>query len=213
MNLATYLQASLFSTKNTPMTPRQRILKAIYPLIMLKGKLFPSKIDAQKNASHVTPPNSIYNLEVMLNNGSVVSLSKYKGQKLVIVNTASDCGYTGQYDELESVFTEYKGKVMMLAFPANDFKNQETADDTTIAQFCRMNYGISFPIAQKASVVKSASQHPIFQWLSSKEANGWCRQAPIWNFCKYVINEEGILTHFFSQNISPTSKAFLESLV
>jgi len=140
-------------------------------------------------------------------------LSKYKGQKLVIVNTASDCGYTGQYDELESIYTEYKGKVMMLAFPANDFKNQETADDSSIAQFCRMNYGISFPIAQKASVVKGSLQHPIFQWLSSKEANGWCRQAPIWNFCKYVINEEGVLTHFFSQNISPTSKVFLESLV
>jgi len=195
------------------MTPRQRILKAIYPLIMLKGKLFPSKIDVQKNVLQAPSTSSIYDLELVLNNGSTVSLSKYKGQKLVIVNTASDCGYTGQYDELESIYTEYKGKVMMLAFPANDFKNQETADDSSIAQFCRMNYGISFPIAQKASVVKGSLQHPIFQWLSSKEANGWCRQAPIWNFCKYVINEEGVLTHFFSQNISPTSKVFLESLV
>lgn len=195
------------------MTVRQRILKAIYPLIMLKGKLFPSKIDVQKNVLQAPSTTSIYDLEFVLNNGTTVTLSKYKGQKLVIVNTASDCGYTGQYDELESVFTEYKGRVMMLAFPANDFKNQETADDSAIAQFCRMNYGISFPIAQKTNVIKSANQHPIFQWLSSKEANGWCRQAPVWNFCKYVINEEGILTHFFSQNISPTSKVFLESLV
>ncbi|MDI9366014.1 MAG: glutathione peroxidase [Flavobacterium sp.] len=195
------------------MTPRQRILKAIYPLIMLKGKLFPSKIDVQKNVLQAPSTTSIYHLELVLNNGSTITLSKYKGQKLVIVNTASNCGYTGQYNELENVFTEYKGKVMMLAFPANDFKNQETAADSTIAQFCKVNYGISFPIAQKTNVVKSASQHPIFQWLSSKEKNGWCSQAPTWNFCKYVINEEGILTHFFSQNISPTSKVFLESLV
>jgi len=195
------------------MTVRQRILKAIYPLIMLKGKLFPSKLDLQKNTLNVAPLSSIYDLDVVLNNGSVVSLNKYRGQKLVIINTASDCGYTGQYDELENVFTEYKGKAMMLAFPANDFKNQETADDSAIAQFCRMNFGISFPIAQKTSVVKGSLQHPIFQWLSSKEANGWCSQAPIWNFCKYVINEEGVLTHFFSHNISPTSKVFLESLV
>lgn len=195
------------------MTPRQRILKAIYPLIMLKGKLFPSKLDIQKNTLQAQPSTSIYDLELVLNNGTTIALSKYKGQKLVIVNTASDCGYTGQYDELESVFTEYKGKVTMLAFPANDFKNQETATNDTIAQFCRMNYGISFPIAQKADVVKGSLQHPIFQWLSSREKNGWCNQAPIWNFCKYIINEEGILTHFFSQNVSPNSKVFLASLV
>lgn len=195
------------------MTPRQRILKAIYPLIMLKGKLFPSKLDIQKNTLQAQPSTSIYDLELVLNNGTTIALSKYKGQKLVIVNTASDCGYTGQYDELESVFTEYKGKVTMLAFPANDFKNQETATNDTIAQFCRMNYGISFPIAQKANVVKGSLQHPIFQWLSSREKNGWCNQAPIWNFCKYIINEEGILTHFFSQNVSPNSKVFLASLV
>lgn len=195
------------------MTPRQRILKALYPLIMLKGKLFPSKADVQKNTLQVQPLTSIFDVEFVLNNGTTISLKKYKGQKIVIVNTASDCGYTGQYDDLESVFTEYKGKVMMLAFPANDFQNQETATNDTIAQFCRMNYGISFPIAQKAIVVKGLTQHPIFQWLSSKEKNGWCNQAPIWNFCKYVINEQGILTHFFSQNVSPTSKVFLESLV
>lgn len=195
------------------MTPRQRILKAIYPLIMLKGKLFPSKLDIQKNTLQAQPSTSIYDLQLVLNNGTTIALSKYKGQKLVIVNTASDCGYTGQYDELESVFTEYKGKVTMLAFPANDFKNQETATNDTIAQFCRMNYGISFPIAQKANVVKGSLQHPIFQWLSSREKNGWCNQAPIWNFCKYIINEEGILTHFFSQNVSPNSKVFLASLV
>lgn len=213
MNLATYLQVGLYLQKSIVMTLRQRFLKAIYPLIMLKGKLLPAKNDVQKNIELVAPNSSIYDLEVRLNNGSVLSLSKFKGQKLVIINTASDCGYTGQYDELESVFTEYKGKVMMLAFPANDFKNQETADDSTIAQFCRMNYGISFPIAQKATVVKSSAQHPVFEWLSNKEKNGWCSQAPIWNFCKYVINEEGFLTHFFSQNISPTSSEFIASLV
>ena len=194
------------------MTTQQQILKALYKVIMLKGKLFPSLKDIKKN-THLVPANAIfYDINVVANDGTAIDLSKYKGKKIVIVNTASNCGYTAQYDELESLFTEYKNYVTVLAFPANDFRNQETGSDASIAEFCRLNFGVRFPIMQKCSVVKGRQQHPVFKWLSHESSNGWCNQAPIWNFCKYIIDEEGRLTHFFSQNISPTSKQFIEAL-
>jgi glutathione peroxidase len=195
------------------MTGRQKILKALYKVIMLKGKLFPSSKDVQKNTLQVTPNTAFYNIEVLANDGTTVDLSKYKGKKIVIVNTASNCGYTAQYDELESLYTEYKDKIIVLAFPANDFKNQETGNDASIAEFCRLNFGVRFPIMQKTSVIKGTQQHPIFKWLSYESRNGWCNQAPIWNFCKYIVDEEGRLTHFFSQNISPTSQEFIDAII
>jgi glutathione peroxidase len=195
------------------MTIKQQILKALYKVIMLKGKFFPSDKDVQINKLQVCQNSIFYNIEVKANDGTDVVLSNYKGKKIVIVNTASDCGYTAQYDELESLFTEYKNNVVVLAFPANDFKNQETGNDASIAEFCRLNFGVRFPIMQKSSVVKGPQQHPIFKWLSHEASNGWCNQAPIWNFCKYIIDEEGTLTHFFSQNISPTSKQFIDAIM
>jgi glutathione peroxidase len=195
------------------MTIKQQILKALYKVIMLKGKLFPSNKDIIKNTLQVPPHTAFYNIEVLANDGTTVDLNKYKGKKIVIVNTASDCGYTAQYEELESLFTEYKSNVMVLAFPANDFRNQESGNDTSIAEFCRLNFGIRFPIMQKSSVVKGSLQHPIFKWLSQESSNGWCNQEPIWNFCKYIIDGEGRLTHFFSQNISPTSKQFIDAIM
>ena len=195
------------------MTIKQQILKAFYKVIMLKGKFFPSDKDVQINKLQIYQNSIFYNIEAKANDGTDVVLSNYKGKKIVIVNTASDCGYTAQYDELESLFTEYKNNVVVLAFPANDFKNQEIGNDASIAEFCRLNFGVRFPIMQKSSVVKGPQQHPIFKWLSHESNNGWCNQAPIWNFCKYIIDEEGRLTHFFSQNISPTSKQFIDAIM
>ncbi len=194
------------------MTLKQQILKQLYKLIMLKGQLFPSVFDAQKNEMHVTGFKSFYDLTTTANNGSGIDFSEFKGKKIIIVNTASDCGYTAQYDELETLYRQYKNKLVVLAFPANDFQNQERGSDDTIAQFCRLNYGISFPIMQKSSVVKGDNQNPIFKWLSDDSHNGWCHQQPTWNFCKYIVDENGNLTHFFSQNISPLSKIFIEAV-
>ncbi len=196
----------LLLIKRKDMTWRQSILKTIYPLIMLKGKLFPGSKDVQVNKAQTQPVNSFYTLKAVNNHGDTIDFSQFKGKKVMIINTASDCGFTGQYDELEKLHQQYKDKLVMLAFPANDFKEQEKNDDAAIAEFCKINYGITFMIMQKTHVIMGAEQNPVFQWLSHKEQNGWCGQAPVWNFSKYIINEEGVLTHFFSQMISPLSK-------
>ena len=194
------------------MTLQQKILQQAYKVLMLKGRLFPSKNDIQKNVLQILPNTVFYNLETLTNSGEKISLSTFKGKKIILVNTASNCGYTAQYDELENLYTQYKSKLVILAFPANDFMNQESGSDESIAQFCRNNFGISFPIMQKSSVTKGAFQNPVYVWLSSIASNGWCSQQPSWNFCKYIINEQGSLTHYFSQNISPLSKTFIQAL-
>ncbi len=194
------------------MALKQQVLQLSYKLLMLKGRLFPSTKDEQKNTLEVLSNTSFYNLETLTNSGEKINLNAYKGKKLILVNTASNCGYTAQYDELENLYTQNKNKLIILAFPANDFMNQESGTDERIAQFCRHNYGISFPIMQKSSVVKGDSQNPVYTWLSSVADNGWCSQQPSWNFCKYIINEQGSLTHYFSQNISPISNTFIKAL-
>ena len=112
-------------------------------------------------------------------------------------------GFTGQYEELENLYRENKDKLVILGFPANDFKEQEKKDNADIASFCKINYGVSFQLMQKSQVVKGAAQNPVFQWLSQPAQNGWCEQAPLWNFSKYLIDEQGVLQGFYSQMISP----------
>ena len=196
----------LMLIKRKDMTWRQSVLKTLYPLIMLKGKLFPAKNDIQVNENHKQPVNSFYALRAVNNQGDTVDFARFKGKKVLIVNTASDCGFTAQYDDLEKLHKKYKDKLVMIAFPANDFKEQEKKDDAAIAAFCKINYGISFQLMQKSHVVKGAEQNPVFRWLSHAEQNGWCEQQPVWNFSKYLIDENGVLTHFFSQSVSPISK-------
>ena len=193
----------LLLIKRKDMTWRQSILKTVYPLIMLKGKLFPGSKDVQVNTGKVSPPVSFYSLTAVGNKGDTIHFNQFKGKKVLIVNTASDCGFTGQYDELEKLYQQHKDQLVILAFPANDFKEQEKKDDAAIAEFCKINYGVTFPLMQKTHVVKGPEQHPVFQWLSQPAQNGWCRQQPMWNFSKYLINEDGVLTHFYSQHISP----------
>lgn len=192
----------LLLIKRKDMSLRQSIMKTIYPLIMLKGKLFAKKADYQSNDKNITPPVSFYTLHVTQNNGTIIDLNEYKGKKILIVNTASDCGYTGQFDDLEKLHQQNKDLVI-LGFPANDFKQQEKKDDKAIAEFCKVNYGVTFPLMQKTHVIKGAEQNAVFKWLSDPAMNGWCAQQPVWNFNKYLVNEEGVLVGYFSQNISP----------
>jgi glutathione peroxidase len=193
----------LFLIKRKDMTWRQSILRSVYPLIMLKGKLFPGSKDVQLNTGKITPPVSFYSLTAISNKGDTVHFNQFRGKKVLIVNTASDCGFTAQYDELEKLYQQYKDQLVILAFPANDFKEQEKKDDAAIAEFCKINYGVTFPLMQKSHVIKGPEQHPVFQWLTQRMQNGWCTQQPMWNFSKYIINEEGVLMGFYSQTISP----------
>lgn len=194
------------------MTWRQSVLRAVYPLMMLKGKLMPGSKDIQENREQALPPVSFYSLTAVSNRGDTVDFARFKGKKVLIVNTASDCGFTAQYGELETVYRQYKDKLVILAFPANDFKEQEKKDDAAIEEFCKVNYGVSFPIMQKSRVIKGPGQHAVFQWLSNPALNGWCNQQPTWNFSKYIIDEKGVLTHFYSQHISPLSKQVIPAI-
>ena len=200
------LAAVLFLIKRKDMTWRQSLLKTIYPVLMLKSKLFPGKKDVQLNTARTSSPVSFYSLNATTIAGSPLAFDSLKGKKVLLVNTASDCGYTGQFDELERLQRQYAGKIVVLGFPANDFKQQEKGDNASIAEFCRMNYGVSFTMLGKSSVIKGAEQNPVFRWLSDPAANGWCGQAPVWNFCKYLVDENGTLLGYFSQQVSPLDK-------
>jgi glutathione peroxidase len=173
-------------------------------LKLSKAKNMNTKI--LENTANATPATSVYDIPFELNNGKTATLSTYKNKKILIVNTASNCGYTNQYEGLENLFEQYKDKVELIAFPSNNFKEQEKGNDEEIAQFCKANYGITFPLAKKSVVIKTADQNRIFEWLTNKEKNGWLNEAPTWNFCKYLINEEGVLTHFFEAAIEPGSE-------
>jgi glutathione peroxidase len=197
------LVVAVLLMKKKDMSYRQSILKTMYPLIMLPGKMFGSKNAIQKNTANVNPTVDFYSLKIELNDGSILDLNQFKGKKIILVNTASDCGYTGQYAELEKLYQQQKEKLVIIGFPANDFKEQEKKDDAAIAAFCKINYGVTFYLAKKSQVIKGADQNPVFNWLSNKEKNGWCNQEPKWNFCKYLVDQNGVLTHFFAQTISP----------
>jgi len=186
------------------MTTRQRLLKLIYPAwIWWLNKT--SKNAKVLSHAPVNPPVSFYSLKGIMNNGKEFDMEQLKGKKIMLVNTASDCGYTGQYDDLQKLSEKYKNKLQVIGFPANDFKEQEKGTDEEIASFCKINFGVSFPLMKKSSVKKGPEQNPIFQWLSDPEKNGWSKQQPSWNFCKYLVDEEGRLTHYFASTIEPLS--------
>jgi glutathione peroxidase len=201
---------ALFLIKKKEMTYRQSVLKLIYPLIMLRGKLFGDAKAIQKNTNNIIPKESIYVISIQLNDGSIISMDQFRGKKILLVNTASDCGFTGQYEELEKLHQRYSNRLIVIGFPANDFKEQEQKDDAAIAKFCAINYGVTFLLAKKTHVVKGEQQNELFNWLSHKEKNGWCNQQPVWNFSKYLVNETGTLTHFFANTVSPLDTKMIE---
>jgi glutathione peroxidase len=184
------------------MTVRQQVLKLAYPLLMKlgRGKTF------LENKIKALPIADFYQLEATAINGESLLFSRFKGKKVLLVNTASDCGYTAQYKELEQLYRELAAELVIIAFPANDFKNQEKEDEATIAAFCEKNYCPGFPLAKKTKVVKGPGQHPVYRWLTEAGKNGWNNQPPVWNFSKYLVNEEGVLTHFFGPSFSPVGK-------
>ena len=192
------------------MTYRQKVLKAVYPAFMWFTKL--TGKNAEELSGSKEPPISFYTQKAILNNGDTFDFTSLKGKKVLLVNTASNCGYTNQYDDLQKLSEEYKDKLMVLGFPANDFKEQEKGNDTTIAEFCKINFGVTFPLLQKSSVVKSPQQNPVFQWLTDSTKNGWNNKEPTWNFSKYLVDEKGILVNYFDPSVSPSSEAVKQAI-
>jgi glutathione peroxidase len=186
-------------------TLRQRLLKSLYPLIMRLSKAG-SRGKVLENRQGAAAPASFYDLTGTLNSGQPLSFQDLQGKQVLLVNTASNCGYTGQYEELQQLSEQFAGQLVVLGFPANDFAEQEKADDKTIEQFCQVNFGVSFPLMKKSVVVKQPQQHPVYQWLSDARRNGWNEQAPDWNFAKYLVGPDGRLTHYFGPAVSPLSE-------
>lgn len=190
------------------MTIRQKLLKAVYPVFMrLQGKS--GKVLENEHKAPVIP---FHSLKTLTGSGATYDFSQLKGKKVLIVNTASNCGYTGQYDELQQLYKRFENKLVILGFPANDFKEQEKGNDEEIAQFCKVNFGVTFPLMKKSSVVKSNQQNEVYQWLTDAAKNGWNNQSPSWNFSKYLVNENGILTHYFDPAVSPLSEQVVNEI-
>lgn len=196
----TFVEMANRDSKN--MTTRQKILKAVYPVwVWFAGK---KGLNAGIVAhGKVVPKVSFYSLQDSTIDGLAFDFKKLKDKKVMLVNSASDCGYTGQYDDLQKLSETYAGKLVILGFPSNDFKDQEKGSDKEIAAFCRLNFGVTFPLMKKSRVKKGAGQNPVFEWLTDPEKNGWNSQPPAWNFCKYIVDEEGRLTHYFESTIKP----------
>jgi glutathione peroxidase len=193
------------------MTLRQRILKKIYPLFVALKSIGSGKKILVNEEQH-RPTQPFHALTISLIDGRSLPLSKLRGKKILAVNTASNCGFTNQYSELQKLHEMMKDELVIIGFPANDFKEQESGSNEEIASFCSSNFGVSFHLARKASVVKGLEQNPVFRWLSHKEQNGWNDQPPRWNFSKYLIDEEGVLTHYFDPAVSPLSEEVMEAL-
>jgi len=194
---------AIVNRNNKHSSVKQKILKAFYPAIMKLGQ---TKSMILVNNSKTEPIIDFYSLSFQQIDGTPFDMQQLKGKKVLIVNTASECGFTGQYEALEKLYQQNLNRLVIIGFPANDFKAQEKGSNEEIQRFCKKNYGVSFVLAEKGIVVKKGNQQQIFQWLSQQEKNGWCNQQPTWNFCKYLINENGTLTHFFSSSVDPFGK-------
>ena len=152
----------------------------------------------------------IYDFEASTIDGAAIDWSQYKGKKLLIVNTASKCGLTPQYEDLQAIYEKYNDKNFeIIGFPANDFLSQEPGSNSEIQEFCTKNYGVSFLMMEKISV-KGNNMHPLYKWLTSKKENGLQDSKVKWNFQKYLINEEGELVGHLPPKEKPTSERLLK---
>jgi glutathione peroxidase len=147
---------------------------------------------------------SIYDFRVKTLEGKDFDFSSLKGKKIMIVNTASKCGFTPQYKDLEEIYQKYQGDFVIIGFPANNFANQEPGSAAEIRKFCNENYGVTFPLMEKISV-KGDDMAPIYKWLTSKALNGVMDSEVKWNFQKYLIDEKGHLVDVIYSRETPSS--------
>ena len=178
-------------------------MKKIFIILFMFS--FFSKVIAGNNGT-------AYDYEFNSIDGDLIKLSQYKGKVIVVVNVASRCGYTPQYEDLQTLWSEYESKdLVVLGVPTNNFR-QEPGSNKEIKNFCETNYGVSFTMGSKQKI-KSSPMSDLYRWLSDPKQNGWNSSLPSWNFCKYVINEDGQLTHFLRSGVSPTGKEMSEIII
>lgn len=172
-------------------------------LIMFSFFSSPKTLDAQ----HKT----IYDFKVESLEGGTIDFAKYKGKKILIVNTASKCGYTPQYEELEKLYEKYKEKLVIIGFPSNDFLFQEPGNAQEIRNFCTKNYGVTFPMAAKIDV-KGKKMAPVYVWLTQKKYNNFSDNSVKWNFQKYLLDEKGNLVQVFAPGVTPMSAEVISAV-
>ena len=154
---------------------------------------------------------SLHDFKVPALDGSTIDFAQFKGKKILIVNTASECGFTSQYEGLEELYEKYKDKLVVVGFPANNFGGQEPGSNEEIKTFCKKNYGVSFPMAAKVSV-KGEDTAPIYKWLCNKNENGVLDAEIKWNFNKFLLDENGKLLYYFESKTTPMSEEITSKL-
>lgn len=181
----------------------------ILSLSLLLFLNFTSQAQTQSNKKNKMEKQTIYQFKVEDLSGKEFDFANLKGKKVIIVNTASRCGLTPQYKELEALYKKYKSKnLVIVGFPANNFGAQEPGTNSEIASFCQKNYGVTFPMMSKISV-KGKDMHKVYQFLTQKAKNGLQDSEVEWNFQKYLINEKGELEKVISPQVLPTDASIV----
>lgn len=167
--------------------------------------------DQQPSQQVAVQQKSIYDFKVEALDGSTIDFAAFKGKKILVVNTASKCGYTPQYEELEKLYEKYKDRLVVVGFPANNFLSQEPGSNSDIKEFCTKNYGVTFPMAAKISV-KGDDTAPIYKWLCNKSENGVLDATIKWNFNKFLIDENGTILNWYPSKVTPMSDEITSKL-
>jgi glutathione peroxidase len=179
----------------------------LLPLLIFAACISANSKDKEMNLK--TSESTIYDFKVPSLDGGTINFSEFKGKKILIVNTASKCGYTRQYEGLENLYKKNHEKLVIVGFPANNFGGQEPGSNEEIQDFCKKNYGVTFPMAAKVDVVGEET-HPLFKWLTSKEQNQVKDTKIEWNFTKFLIGEDGKLLTSFPSKVEPDSEEILK---
>lgn len=183
-----------------------------YSLMMFLTSCFGSiKTNPGSSDKKVTSKADFYAIKVKTIDGNDLDLHQFKGKKIMIVNTASECGFTPQYEGLEELHVKYGDKLILLGFPCNDFRGQEPGSTESIKNFCSTKFHVTFQLMEKV-VVKGSNIHPLYKWLTDPAKNGWNDKAPSWNFCKYLIDENGELLKFYPSTVKPLSADIVNAL-
>lgn len=155
--------------------------------------------------------NSIHQFKIQSIDGGALDFAEYSGKKILVVNVASECGLTPQYAQLQGLYEQMKGKLVIIGFPANNFGGQEPGQDHEIKSFCDIRYKVTFPMTTKISV-QGEDIHPIYEWLTNASKNGKQDSTVAWNFQKYLLDENGQLVHVFEPNVEPLDNAIMEAI-
>ncbi len=182
-------------------------LVACNPASKNKGTMY----ETPQQTSSTQIAKTIHTYKVPSIEGGTIDFAAYKGKKILVVNTASECGYTPQYEGLEKLYKANRDKLVVVGFPANNFGGQESGTNEAIQEFCKVRYGVTFPLAGKVDVVGD-NTHPLFKWLTSKEQNGVLDATIKWNFNKFLLDENGKLLEYFPSKVLPTGEEIAKYL-